>query len=142
MELFGIMLSIPAACAASLLYSLFVHSVVAQSEGWSRAFRIASFVVLVMVALEFVLLARFGAVRLYAATEGLYYNAHLLLFFLGTPALANVLILRSKGDRVSKAWLAAAVPCTILAFVLVLIQYDVSDKLFDDEGTPYSINHK
>jgi hypothetical protein len=138
MEFFGIMFSIPAACVASLLYSLFVRFVVAKSEGWSRAFRLVSFVVLAMVVLEFVLLAIFGAVRLNVVTGGLYYDAHVLLFFLGTPALANVLILRARGDRVSKDWLAAAVPCTVLAFVLLLIQYDVSDKLFDDNGRPYS----
>jgi predicted permease len=140
MELFGIMLSIPAAFVASLFYSLFVRYVIAKSDLWTRMFRRASFVVLAMVATEFLFLAIFGAVRLYGATGGVYFIVHLVLFFLGTPALANVIVLRRNDERDSLVWLTATIPCTVLAFVLVLLQYDVSERLFgiDGVGGPYS----
>jgi len=97
-----------------------------------------------MIALEISLLAIFGAVRLYGATGGLYFDVHLLLFSLGTPALANVIILRSKADKASSDWLAAPIPCAVLAFCLVLLQYDVSERLFgvDNEGGPYSSDQR
>src|SRR4051794_21882739 len=130
MELYGIALAVPAAIVATLLYSLFVRYVVARSELWTKLFRRGSIFVLGLLAVEIALLAAFGAVRLYGAAGRLFLWAHTLVFLLGTPALANLIILRSKGDRAPNIWLAAPIPCAMLALGLVFLEYHVSETLF------------
>src|SRR4051812_7484906 len=104
MELYGIALSVPAAFVATMLYSLFVRYVVTRSEAWTKRFRQGSIVILALLLLEIALLAAFGAVRIYGAIGGVFLWIHGVVFFLGTPALANLTILRSKGDRASNMW--------------------------------------
>lgn len=102
----------------------------------SHLLRWASFVVLVVFVVEIALLATVGAVRSRAAIGPLFYSAHLMVFFLGVPALANVLVLR----RNVKRWYVAVPLCTLFALVLVLMQYGVSEALFgiDGDGGPFS----
>src|SRR5688572_9526638 len=95
MELFGILLSIPAAFVASVGYCLVLAKIIIRVDPLRRLMWGASVGVLCLFVLEIVLLATIGAVRSRASIGPVFYLAHLAVFFLGTPALANVLILRN-----------------------------------------------
>ena len=61
-----------------------------------------------------------------------------MLFLGGVPSLANLIVLGKKEGLTR--WAYSVLPCTVLAFVLVLMQYEVSEALYgtDGEGGPYS----
>jgi hypothetical protein len=90
---------------------------------------------------EVVLLETLGAVRSRGIVGPAFYVVHLVFFFLCTPALANVLVLRPARGSLS-TWYIAGALCTVLAFILVLLQYDVSESLYgiDGDDGPYSMN--
>lgn len=139
MEIFGIVLSIPAAFVASMLYCLLLVKLVSKSDRVSRWLRVFSHLLLVLFAFELLLLVTLGAVRSRALLGPGFYVAHVFFFFLGPPALANLLILRPRGGLFTK-WYAATVLCTMFAFFLVLLQYGVAEALYgiDGENGPYS----
>ena len=139
MELFGIVLSIPVAFVASMLYCLLLAKVVSKSAILSSGLRIASYVVLSLFAVEILFLIAIGAVRSRGLLGPGFYVAHVVFFFVCTPALANVLVLRRKQGTISKWWIAGAI-CTAFAFGLVLLQYGVSEALYgiDGDNGPYS----
>jgi cobalamin synthase len=60
----------------------------------------------------------------------------LTVFFLGTPALANLPLLRTQ----PKKWFIVLPFCVAFAFVLMLLQYGVSERLYGINGDdgPYS----
>ena len=95
-----------------------------------------SYVVLGLFGLESILLIKFGAVASSGLVGPPFYAVHLAVFFLGTPALANLLLLRSPPTK----WFIVLPFCTVFAFVLVLLQYDVSERLYGINGDdgPYS----
>ncbi len=140
MEMFGIILSIPVAFVASLLYCLFLVKLISGSDNLSRWFRFASYVVLALFAVEIVLLVTLGALRSRGIFGPGFYVAHMCFFFAGPPALANTLILRPGGGFFAK-WYVATVLCTTFAFCLVLLQYGVSEALYgiDGDNGPYSL---
>jgi hypothetical protein len=139
MELLGMALSIPVAFVASSLYFILLVKIVSKSDRLSRALRIASYIVLTLFAIELLLLLTFGSVRSRAFLGPGFFVAHILIFFAGTPAFANILVLRSKRG-VFANWYVVAVLCTLFAFCLVLLQYTVSESLYgiDGDDGPYS----
>jgi hypothetical protein len=132
MELFGIALSVPVACVASMLYCFFLDRVVLKFEGPRRWLLFTSYFVLVCFAAELVMLLTLGAVRSGAILGRTFYDVHLTLFFLGVPSLANFLLLRQRRRFVDR-WYVAGVLCTVFAFFLVLLQYSVSESLYGIE---------
>jgi hypothetical protein len=136
MELSGIVLSIPVALVASMVYSLFLARFVLERERPSRWLRLTSFLVLALFAAEIALLATLGSVRSRSLLGPGFYAVHLVLFFLGTPALANLLVLRPRRGFFAKwyvEWYVAGALCTLFAFLLVLLQYAVSESLYGIE---------
>jgi len=133
MELFGILLSIPAAFVASCVYAYALAKGVKRFEAIRRPMLSVSTAVLLAIGVELALLVAIGPRRTRGLLGGGYYSIHLLLFFLGTPALANVIVLR-KEPRILRSWFAAVPLCTVLAFGQVLAQYAVSESLFGIEG--------
>jgi len=141
MELFGIILSIPAAFTASGLYILFLIFVVRRFKQMSLWLWWSGVIILAFFAVELLLLATLGPVRSRAVVGPSFYPAHVALFFGGTPALANLLVLRQR--RAVGLWACAAVvSCTVFAFGSVLLQYAVSEALYGIDGNngPYSRN--
>jgi hypothetical protein len=138
MELFGILLSIPVAIVVNSLYCLFLERVVMKYPRVRRAYRRISFLVLAMFGLELVVLLTIGPVRARGFFGPGFYTAHIILFLLSTPALANSLVLRERRGEFGQWYVAAAI-CTVLAFFLVLLPYSVSESLFgiDGEAGPY-----
>jgi hypothetical protein len=138
-ELFGIIFSIPVAFVVSMMYCAILAHMIRRFEGLRRWLHAASVVVLAGFLGEVVLLTTLGAVRSRGVIGPAFYVAHVVFFFLGTPALANVLLLR-KGAPVIRRWYLAGVLCTAFAFCLVLLQYGVTEALYGIDGTdgPYS----
>jgi hypothetical protein len=139
MELFGIVLSVPVAFVCSMLYCLLLVKVVAKSKQISQFLRVVSTLVLGLFLVELVLLITLGSVRSRGLIGPSFYVVHTVLFFLGTPALANVLILR-RSDGLFRRWYVTGIICTAFAFFLVLLQYSVSESLYgiDGDNGPYS----
>jgi hypothetical protein len=127
-ELFGIVLAVPAAFVASAVYSLALRFVL-------RRWRLAgvalwcSVGVLTGLVLEWVALAIYGPVRLQEATRGAFFPFHSVVFFLSIPALASVLVVK-RGDTWLGSWIVVGVICAGLALPVVLTQYVVSEALY------------
>lgn len=138
MEMFGIVLSIPVAFVACLVYCLILAKVVVHIELLRRAMWAISLGVLMLFAIEVTLLVTLGAVRSRGFIGPTFYVAHLALFLLGTPALANLLVLWKP--RGILRWYWAVLICTLFAFGSVLLQYGVSEALYGIDGTegPFS----
>jgi hypothetical protein len=139
METLGIILSVPVAFIASLVYCFLLTRLVVRFETLRRFMWRVSAGVLMALVCEIVLLIALGAVRARGSLGPGFYVAHLLLFFLGTPALANVLLLRDRPNRRIR-WYLAVPLCTAFAFGLVLLQYGVSEALHgvDGVGGPFN----
>jgi hypothetical protein len=139
MEAFGIILSVPVAFLANLVYCFFLSRVVVRVETLRRLMWGVSIGVLASFAIELSLLLSLGSVRARTVVGPGFYVGHVILFFLGPPALANVLVLY-RGRKPSVAWYAAVPFCTVFALVLVLLQYSVSEALYGIDGTngPFS----
>lgn len=132
MELLGIALSVPVALGASMLYCFFLDRVVLKFDRPRRWLLFTSYFVLFVFAAELVMLYAFGAVRSAAILGPSFYVVHSILFFLGVPSLANLLLLTPR-RRFVDSWYVAAAVCTIFAFFLVLLQYSVSESLYGFE---------
>jgi len=132
MELFGIALSIPVAFVANMLYCLFLSRVLLKLERASRWLRFASWLVITSFTAELALLVTLGSVRSRGLLGRGFYVAHLVLFFLGPPALANLLVLRPRRGFFARWYIVGAL-CTAFAFFLVLLQYTVSESLYGIE---------
>jgi len=139
MELFGIAASIPVAFIMIALYRFILLKAVARFRWAAALLRPASYVVLGLFAVEIGLLATLGAIQSRALIGPVFFIGHIIVFFFGAPALANVILLRKPSGAASK-WYVISSLCTILAFFLVLLQYYVSELLFgvDGIGGPYS----
>jgi len=139
MELFGIVFSIPVAFVMSMSYCALLAKVVSRFEPLRRFLYMTSLCVLGLFLIELMLLVSMGAVRSRAIVGSGFYVAHLAFFFLGTPALANTLVLHRPAWPLGK-WYVAALLCTGFAVFLVLLQYGVSEALYGVDGTngPYS----
>lgn len=129
MELFGIILSIPAASIASAVYAVVLTSILKRLSFLTAPLLIGSSVILVTLVIEAVLLLTLGAVRIHGAIGPAYFRLHLALFLFGVPALANVLVLRGQ----VKLPLTVII-CTAFALILVLTQYGVSEALYGIDG--------
>jgi hypothetical protein len=138
-ELFGIILSVPVAFMTSMVYCALLAKVVRRLDRVRRFLLRVSLIVLGSFVVELVLLSKLGTVRSRAVVGPGFYVAHTVFFFLGTPALANALILGRRCSLVAWWYVAGAVR-TIFAIFLILLQYSVSEALYgvDGAGGPYS----
>jgi hypothetical protein len=137
MEVFAILGSFPAAFIATAFYRLVLLGLVVRFQWIAKLAKRASYIVFALLVVEVILLLTLGAIQSRRLIGPVFSVCHLALFFLGTPALANVLILRHGR---SASWVLVSLPCAALAVALTLMQYAVSDELFgiDGIGGPYS----
>jgi hypothetical protein len=122
----------------SMVYCALLAHAIRRYEPLRGGLYTASLIVLLGFVCELALLATLGAVNSRALVGPSFYVAHVIFFILGTPALANVLVLRRQSPFLR--WYLAGAVCTIFAFCLVLLQYGVSEALYGIDGTngPYS----
>jgi hypothetical protein len=137
MELFGILFAIPVAFVAAAVYASLMRFVL-RYRLINRIALWISIAVLGGLLLEWGALLAVGAVRSRAIVGPAFYPAHLVLFFLAVPALANVLIIKKRGTILG-AWFMVALLCSVLALPIVLTQYGVAEALYGVDGTggPY-----
>jgi hypothetical protein len=138
MELFGIILSIPAVFVGSVVYSFVIARFAEKFGSFKSPVLAASIIVLIALAAEWSFLGSVGAVRGREIIGPVFYPVHLAVFFLSIPALANIIVLSKPGSGVGR-WLVAGVLCAVLDLPVVLTQYAVSEALYgiDDSGGPY-----
>lgn len=96
MELFGIAGSIPFAFLATALYRVLLLKAARRLPWISPVFRVVSYSVLALFGAELVLLATLGAIGSRAIVGPGFSVAHMIVFFLATPALANIILLRPR----------------------------------------------
>lgn len=130
MELFGLILSIPGAFLASVLYRYLLLIALSRWPRIAPVLNVASWFVLAVILVEWVLLLLRGAVETRMLVGPVFYPAHLITFVLGTPALINVLILPCPTAR----WFRTVPLATVLAFILVVQQYAVFEALYGIDG--------
>ncbi len=133
MELFGILFSLPAAFISSVAYRALLLAIVGKVPWIGAVFRPASIAVLTMVAVELILVLSLGAVRLGTLVGPQFEGLHFAIFLLGTPALANLLVLRGRSHR-PFGWGIVGSLCMLLALILVIMQYDVFESLHGVDG--------
>lgn len=137
MELFGLLCSLPAAFVASVIYSNLLRRALKRLP--LRGFLFwSSLVTLCFLASEWALLGTIGAVRTRALIGPLFYPAHVALFFLSVPALANILVIKGNGT-VLGWWFVIGLLSAMFALPLGLTQFVVSEALYgvDGQGGPY-----
>ncbi len=138
METFGLLLSFPGAMVLSAVYRLLLLKAIERFRWIPSVFTPASFFVFALLAIELALLAKFGAVGSRRLVGPLFSVGHAIVFLLGTPALANLLVFGKS--KIAARWYAVVPLCGVLAFLLVFMQYDVSEQLYGLDGSsgPYS----
>ena len=134
MEIFGILLSVPAAFIASTLYAFLVRWLTSIYP-WSLSPTIAvSIAVLVGLVLEWCILGAVGAQRSVEVIGPVFYPLHLVVFFLSIPALANILTLRKPGGGLWRS-LVVGLLCAALALPVVITHIAVSETLYGIDGS-------
>jgi hypothetical protein len=139
MEIFALLLSFPGAVILSALYRVLLLKAISRFRWIPTLFAPASYIVLGLLAAEIILLAKFGAVRSRGLVGPSFAVAHAIVYLLGTPALANLLVFRGVSKATAR-WYVVVPLCSVLAWFLVFVEYDVSDQLYgpDGIGGPYS----
>ncbi|MGA2068114.1 MAG: hypothetical protein ABSG86_24295 [Thermoguttaceae bacterium] len=127
MENFAILLAIcPGliAFAAGMIYCDFLAVVVSPIDRLYPFLYVASLLVLLWLLGEVVLLLALGPAGFWALAGPRFFPAHLAVFFLSPPALANVLVLRPVYCK----WYVAGVICALFAVFLVLLNFCVAPR--------------
>ena len=132
MDVFGIVLSVPAGFVASVIYSWLLNRFVAPHARLRAIFRRGAVAVLGLLVIEIAALLAVGAVRLQRASGGLYYRGHWLLYILSVPALANLLTLRNRTGWLGKTFVIGVI-CAVFTLGVVLMEYGVYDAIFGPE---------
>jgi hypothetical protein len=137
MEMFGLLCALPAAFLVVGGYTQVLRLALPRIPR-PKLIVWASAAVLAGIVLEWMLLGSLGTLRARTLIGPLFYPLHVVLFFLGLPALANVLVIE-KGGTVFGWWFVVCLLCGILGFALVMVQIDVSETLCGIDGSsgPY-----
>jgi len=127
-ELFAVVLAVPAGFVASIIYSRILRFVLQRWRLGGVALW-CSAAVLALLVVEWPALAFAGPVQLQRATNGAFYPLHVAVFLLSTPALATVLVVKQR-DTWLGSWMAVGTMCAALSLLVVLTQYGVSEALY------------
>lgn len=133
MEMFGILLSVPAAFVASAAYSFILWGLLRNWPSGKSVATWASSFVLGGLILEWVLLLVVGSVQLRRTIGPSFYPIHFGLFLLSVPSVATILVAKSDRWSIASCFLTGVL-CSILALPVVLTQYAVSEALYGQDG--------
>lgn len=138
MEILGIILSVPGAFIASIVYSAILGKVITKLPRLIYPLRVASSTILVSAVVETIATTTIGPIRLQEITGRVYYPFHGVIFFLTLPALATIMRLQNKFEKLTK-WYSVGCICAFVGLLIVLQQYVVSEAIFgvDGVGGPY-----
>ena len=133
MELFGLFLSVPVSFCLTALYCVALSRLATNSRFIRAIFPPASYAVLGLLALEQVMVLAFDAARCNELGGWAFRTVHWALFFLGIPALANLLVLRATASAFRR-WYVVAILCAALDVPLVLLHYSVMEGIYGING--------
>jgi hypothetical protein len=120
MELFGIVLVLPAAFVTSAVYAALLERLVRDRARVAGAMRGGAEVVLALLLAEFVAVLSAGAVRCREALGPAFWTAHQALFVLGVPALVTRMALWPGRPWWSR-WFVVAAAGAVFALAVVLL---------------------
>jgi len=133
MEMLGLALAFPAVLIANVTYAALARFLLSRMGRLRPWLLWPSWAVLALLVLDVVLVVTIGAVPSRRALGPSYWVLHLLVVFLGAPALANLLLIPG-GRPWYHRWYIVAALCYILGMFLVLFQVGVGDALFGPDG--------
>jgi uncharacterized membrane protein len=138
MESLGIILSVPVAFVASVVYALILEKVMRKLPSLIHPLGTVSVAIVLGSIVETITKTAIGAIRLREIIGSPYYTIHVALFLLTLPALATVMRFQNKFQRLSR-WYSIGSLCAVVGLWIVLQQYDISEALFgvDGMGGPY-----
>lgn len=132
MEIFAIYLAGPAAFVASAVYSLLLGRLIDVWPVMKRPLLFVSIAVVALIVFEAATVLMLHPTPSARSIGMPLYAAHLLLFVLGVPALANLLVVGPFGSRTGK-WYVVAPVCALFAMAITVMQYVVSEAVFGIE---------
>jgi len=139
MDVFGLVLAIPAVVVANIVYVLVARF------GLSRLSRLrpwllwASYLVVVIAAVDVIVVLTLGAVAARTLAGPAFWTFHEVVFVFGAPSFANALILTRRGVWF-RYWYATAALCCLFGVFLLFLQVGVGGALYgpDGVGGPFS----
>jgi hypothetical protein len=122
MELFGLLLAAPVTFVASVVYVALILAVFRFLPVIGKVLVVGSIGVVVVIAAELALLATMGAKGTYAHLGQLFTAIHFFGFFLGPPAVAN-LVFYYTSRLSTRQWLrfSSATFCCWIACMAALL---------------------
>lgn len=133
-EIFGIILAIPAAFIASTIYAVSMRWLTSKIPWLANPVLIVSIAVLAGLAIEWCLLLVIGTMRIREIIGSAFYALHLTVFFLSIPGLANIIILRRATGGFWRLLMVGAC-CAALTLPIALTQVAVSAVLYGVDGS-------
>jgi hypothetical protein len=145
MENFGILLAIPATLVASTVYCLGAAILLAKVPRLRRVALAGSFLVVLAILVEIILLVALGAKTSYIRLGVGFAVMHYICFWLGPPAVANlVLILLSHGFDTWKPWriVVAVLACWFVCMPTVVVNIVIDEQIvgINGEGPFYLVD--
>jgi len=139
MDVFGLMLALPAVVVANLAYVLVVRFGLARFTRLRLWLLWPSYFVVVLALVDVLVVLTLGAVAARTRIGPAFWEFHLLVFVFGAPSLVNILMLTRRGIWF-RHWYATAVLSCVFGVFLVFFQVSVGDALFgpDGFGGPFS----
>lgn len=141
MELFGLLFAVPVTLVTATVYCCLAVFVLGRLRALTRPVLFGSLVVVLCILAEIVLLGTLGATRAYARLFIGFTVIHEISFWLGPPAIANLLLLalfsRSHSRRLPKVALASLV-CWLVCMGALLGNIAVDEAIVGvDAGVPF-----
>ena len=140
MELFGLLLAVPVTFVTSVVYAAFVLAVIRFLPVAGRVLVAASWFVAALIVIELLLLAAMGARGTYAHLGHVFTAMHFLGFFLGPPAVANLVLHFATCWNLNKWFrLSSVTLCCWIACMAVLLGHIIVDEAIvgPDAGKPF-----
>jgi hypothetical protein len=139
MEIVGLALAIPAVLVTNVVYVLLVRFGLVRSKKLRPWLLWPSYLVITLALIEVTFVIVLGAVATRTLIGPAFWGFHVVVFLLGAPSLANVLVLTREGLWFRR-WYAAAALCCLFGVFLVFFQVGVGDALYgpDGVGGPFS----
>jgi hypothetical protein len=139
MDVFGLVLGIPAVVVANIVYVLVARFGLIRFPRLRPWLIWTSFLVVVIAALDIIIVLTLGAVAARTLAGPAFWRVHLIAFVCGAPSLANVMILARQGMWF-RHWYATAALCCLFGVFLLFLQVIVGGALYgpDGVGGPFS----
>ena len=139
MEMYGIILSIPAAFLCGSIYAILIGKIIKKWNKSIVSLQWMSVVILALVLFEVVGVTVIGTLKLREIIGVAYYQIHILLFFSTLPSVVNIMKIQKQIPFLSR-WYIIGIACALIGFGIVILQYGVSEALYGINGNegPYS----